>query len=207
MDDSFGDIHNTLDLHLNDLHKESLNCVPMFMSLKEDSLCSIDKIPGLDKCLCSRNKAGFILPKGSLDSEFIFLVEHMSKESEKILLEYCQALGISNDQAYFTNTVFCKAYGNNHVEVDDLYKCIRFKKEEFRQLKHLKYIFPIGNYAFQIVTSIFSSIMPYVGSYFDIKLFGRDIKIIPLYHPGYILRKPSEGERIFRMLRQLSGLE
>lgn len=213
MDDGFGDIHNTSDFHLGHLHKETLKCMPMFMNLNGNPLCSINKIPELDTCLCKRSKDKFVLPEGSLNSKFVFcgqdpeLMGQLDGEAGKILLEYFQALGISMDQVYFTNTVFCKTSGSNKVEVDDLYKCIEFKKEEFKQLEHLKYIFPLGTCAFQVMTSVFSSITPYVGSYFETKLFERDVKVIPLYHPGYILRRPSEGERIFKILRQLSGLE
>lgn len=195
-------------------------CVPMFAGYKEKPVCSYDKINEQEKCMCDRHKAcgDAVLPYGPKDAKYVFVGRdpiEADVESKRpfcqespvgaLFSRYLEVLGLDRAQCYITNCLFCKAQSTGSPTPDELHACMHFHKGEFKELTGVKYVFPMGSNAFQMMTSIVSSVTPFIGSYFECEYlhFGK-ITVVPLHHPGYLLRKASDQDKFLEVLEKMA---
>lgn len=190
---------------------------PLFIDLK--SKFQIKDLGDMKSC-CSRFGACGkpVPPEGPLDATYVFMgrdpgeqeVEHgrpfyPEAPGGGLFMEYLEVLGLERGDVYITNVTFCRAPKNAPPDADVIMACAALHVNEFKSLKNVKYVFPMGTTAFQLVTGVFSSVTPYIGHFLKIDLWDRkDVIVIPLHHPGYLLRKPSEREKFMEFLQGLA---
>lgn len=221
-EDGFGDlvVEHKSSFSLAKLKKVNLPVTPVFMSVQAEAPCNYLEIGNQESCLCDRfNLAGKpVKPLGPKTSPYVFVGRDPGEQEVEngepfwpeapggeILMEYLEKMGLVREEVYITNVCFCRAPGNAPPTPKQVHACASFHKKEFEALTGVKYIFPLGSHAFQVMTGVFGSVTSFVGSYFETNLFGREVKIIPLHHPGYLLRNGSLKDQIFKILEDLGG--
>ena len=224
---SFGDaeikeVAKGNELNLKSLSFVQLPCRPLFIDKKDKAPFPYMEIGKHNSCLCNRFNfvAPPVSPQGSKDSLFVFIGQSPgTQEMEhgvpfyhrapggRLLNEYLSLLELGRQDIYITNVVFCGMPNDQPPTADEIFACSVFHYEEFLSLKKVRYIIPLGTYAFNFITGIYSSITPYVGSYFKTKLFDNDVTIIPVHHPGTCLRRGTFKQQTFRLLASLAGKE
>lgn len=220
IDTGFGDVDldRKKEVPLERLKKSKMRVRPMFLDVM--SRPDINLPSDIQICkLCERSGAvgQGVFPKGSIESPYVFVGRDPGEQEVengepfwpeapggKLLTEYLEILGLLREQIYITNAVFCRAPGNAEPTPEEFMACLPYHKKEFELLTGMKWLFPLGTHAFQLCTGIYGSITPYVGSYFETSIFGRDIKIIPLHHPGYLLRNEKVKAEVYALLESIT---
>jgi len=225
-DEGFGDASTTRSegYNLSHLEESPFKAVPLFVNLQKPEPCPIAEIPALKKCLCDRlNIAGPpVMPRGPMNAEVIIVGRDPGEEETKhgepfwpeapggrlLCDEYLPALGLTRDQVYITNALFCRGPDNKPPDADQKFACSHFHQQEFQNLKNPKYIIPLGTDAFVLMTGVFSSITPFVGQYLKTSFYNhKNVVIVPIHHPGYVVRRMSILNDMLSILKQMSGLE
>lgn len=215
--DGFGDIDLSVkrEIQLDKLKKSKMKAHPMFLDVNTTGYNEIASCG--ERCARMDLVGGAVLPKGPTDSPYVFMGRDPGEQEVengepfwheapggRLLTEYLEILGLQRESVYLTNAVFCRAPGNAEPSPEEIMACLPFHKKEFEGLTGIKYLFPLGTHAFQLCTGIYGSITPYVGSYFPTTLNGKDVMVIPIHHPGYLLRNEKVKAEVYSILESLS---
>lgn len=122
----------------------------------------------------------------------------------RLLTRIIEATGLTRDQVYICNIIKCRPPGNRNPEADEIETCSPFLK---RQLKAIApdYICALGTFAAQTILESHDSISRLRGRLHDCM----GIKVIPTYHPAYLLRNPDKKRDVWedmKLLMQAMGL-
>jgi len=224
-DSGFGEASLTREggYTLDHLKKAKFQAHPVFLDLK-NTPHTLRKLPKSTSCLCDRlNLTGPpVLPSGPTDAEVMIIGRdpgeldcehsipfHPESSGGRTLDEhYLPALGLTREEVYITNVLFCRGASNKPPTHAEKSACYNLHTSEFKALKKLKYIFPLGTDAFIMITNIYSSISPYIGQYLETDIYSsKSVKIIPIHHPGYSSRSEEILSDMLTILRKMSGLE
>ena len=106
-----------------------------------------------------------------------------SGETLKKMIE--NVLNLSIDDVYFTHAIKCKTLNSNTPSVSEFNSC---KSYLFSQIEFIKpkVVVTLGENAYYKVTDENESFEDVRGHVIDFKKY----KLIPIYHPGYLLRNP-----------------
>jgi len=123
----------------------------------------------------------------------------------KLLTQMIEAMGLQRRDVYICNVVKCRPPGNRQPEPDEVTACSPFL---FRQLDSInpKVIVCLGATAFQTLLQTNRSISHYRGQWLDY----RGYKMLPTYHPAYLLRNPAAKAEVWKDLQKVMaelGLE
>lgn len=103
----------------------------------------------------------------------------------QLLTKMIEAMGFSRDEVYIANVLKCRPPGNRNPEPDEIATCEPFL---FRQLASVepKVVIALGAFAARTLLKTDAPISRLRGRVFDY----RGAKLIPTFHPSYLLRSP-----------------
>jgi DNA polymerase len=217
IDAGFGDVDldRKKEVPLERLKKSKMRVRPMFLDVAD--VVSVQDLKLCQGCVRAGQAGPSVEPIGSLESPYVFVGRDPGEQEVengqpfwpeapggKLLMEYLEILGLLREQVYITNAVFCRAPGNAEPTPEEFMACLPYHKKEFESLTGIKWLFPLGTHAFQLCTGIYGSISPYVGSYFETVINGREVTIIPIHHPGYLLRNEVVKAEVYRILESIT---
>ncbi len=108
----------------------------------------------------------------------------------QLLTKIIEAIGLTRDDVYIANVIKCRPPENRNPEPDEVETCEPFL---FRQIDVIKpkVIVALGKFAAQTLLRTIDPISRLRGRVFDY----RGAKLIPTFHPAYLLRNPSVEAR------------
>lgn len=110
----------------------------------------------------------------------------------KILIKYLNILNINRQEVFIGNVVNCYSVSDKKLEKDNIYKCIRWKSLEFDLFFNPKFFFLLGKDALRLMMGeSFPSIVDIYGSIYRSEFRGKEVYIIPLMHPGFLIHNKS----------------
>lgn len=107
----------------------------------------------------------------------------------KLLTQILESVNIKREEVYITNVVKCRPPNNRVPEPDEVLAC---KKHLLSQIEAIgpKIICALGSTATKfLLGDDIGNISKIRGNWYD---FNESIKLMPLYHPSYLLRNPSK---------------
>lgn len=123
-----------------------------------------------------------------------------SRQSEKLLFQLLQEVGISSDQCYITNVVHCPPPENQTPSTSEVKACMEYLLEEIDQVKP-QYVLLLGATALKGVLRK-SKITQIHGTFIE-----KDgITYLPTFHPAAVLRDPSKMDLLRSDLRKFAQL-
>jgi len=168
---------------LQDLEKMVLNC----------HLCNLSK---------SRNKVVF--GEGNPNSKIMFIGEAPGREEDlqgkpfvgrsgELLTKMIEnVLNVKREQVYISNIVKCRPPQNRDPEIEEVESCKPYLLKQIEIIKP-KVIVTLGRIAFKYLLNNETPITKARGNLYSFK----GIKVIPTYHPSYLLRNPSKKKEAF----------
>ncbi|MGB6545810.1 MAG: uracil-DNA glycosylase [Candidatus Acidiferrales bacterium] len=116
----------------------------------------------------------------------------------KLLTQMIEAMGLRRDDVYIANVVKCRPPENRPPEKDEVATCSPYL---FRQIDAIrpKVIVCLGNVATQSLLGTTKSISQYRGQWVDY----RGSRLIPTYHPAYLLRNPAAKSDVWLDLKKV----
>jgi DNA polymerase len=185
--------------------------------LSTETLLQIrDDLGECTRCKLHSTRNKIVFGDGSPKAQLVFVGEGPGADEDaqglpfvgragKLLTQMIEAMGLQRPDVYICNVVKCRPPGNRQPEPDEVASCSPFL---FRQLDSIKpkVIVCLGATAFQTLLQTNRSISHYRGQWLDY----RGYKMLPTYHPAYLLRNPAAKADVWKDLQKVMaelGLE
>lgn len=119
----------------------------------------------------------------------------------QLLTKIIQAIDLTRDEVYICNIIKCRPPANRNPESDEITACFPFLK---RQLDAIgpDFICALGTFASQTLLDTNEPISKLRGRLFQY----RGIKVMPTYHPAYLLRNPEKKRDVWEDMKKLISM-
>jgi len=119
----------------------------------------------------------------------------------QLLTKMIQAIQLERDQVYIANVIKCRPPDNRNPEPDEIDTCQPFL---FRQIAAVrpKVIVALGSFAAKTLLKTQDSISRLRGRVYDFQ----GAKLIPTFHPSYLLRSPQFKREAWEDLKKARAL-
>ncbi|WP_075006228.1 uracil-DNA glycosylase [Stigmatella aurantiaca] len=115
-----------------------------------------------------------------------------------LLTKMIQAMGFSRDDVYICNVVKCRPPGNRNPEPDEIASCEPFLRSQLLAIQP-KVIVALGKFAAQTLLRDSTPITRLRGQWREYQ----GVKLMPTFHPAYLLRSPAEKRKAWEDLQQV----
>ena len=109
-----------------------------------------------------------------------------------------RGMGLTRAEVYICNVIKCRPPENRNPEADEVATCEPFL---FRQIDLVRprVIVGLGTFAVQAVLKLKTPISKLRGNWHEV----RGIKMMPTFHPAYLLRNPSDKRLVWSDIQQV----
>ena len=182
----------------------------------------VKEIMNCRKCELHKTKTNYVPGAGNEKAEVVFIGEAPGKEEDlkgepfvgsagKLLNEMLSSIRLSRCDVYICNVLKCRPPKNRDPSPEEIEICGEYLKRQLDVITP-NVIVCLGRFAakyiFDLFNLDFTSISRIKGRIFEVEKWGKDVKVIPLYHPAAILYKPqlrNEYEQQFEKLGKIVG--
>ena len=180
-----------------------------------DALAAIQTELGADCTRCKLHRMGrrqVVFGVGNPDADLMFVGEAPGADEDiqgipfvgragQLLTKMIQAIQLERDQVYIANVIKCRPPDNRNPEPDEIDTCQPFL---FRQIEAVrpKVIVALGSFAAKTLLKTQDSISRLRGRVYDFQ----GAKLIPTFHPSYLLRSPQFKREAWEDLKRARAL-
>ncbi|MEP7337092.1 MAG: uracil-DNA glycosylase [Acidobacteriota bacterium] len=202
------------------------NETPAMMSLFGDSAESKPETPQASETLedirrdlgeCQRCKlwttrTNIVYGEGSPKATLMFVGEAPGADEDasgrpfvgragQLLTKMIEAIDLKREDVYIANILKSRPPGNRNPEADETRACIPFL---FRQIAsiHPRLIVTLGNPATQGLLGVKTGISQLRGQFQNYPRIA-DIKVLPTFHPAYLLRSPDKKREAWEDMKKV----
>jgi uracil-DNA glycosylase family 4 len=149
---------------------------------------------------------------GNPDADLMFVGEAPGRDEDiqgepfvgragQLLTRIIEAIGLTRDDVYIANVIKCRPPENRNPEPDEVETCEPFL---FRQIDVIKprVIVALGTFAARALLRTIDPISRLRGRLYDY----RGAKLIPTFHPAYLLRNPSSKREVWEDMKVVRKL-
>ena len=119
----------------------------------------------------------------------------------QLLTKIIEAIGLRREDVYIANVIKCRPPQNRNPEPDEIETCEPFLFQQIDVIKP-KVIVTLGKFAAQCLLRSEEPISRLRGRIFDY----RGAKLIPTFHPAYLLRNPSSKREVWEDMKLVKKL-
>lgn len=175
-----------------------------------DTLVAIrDDLGDCRRCGLSAGRSHLVFGEGNPRAELMFVGEGPGAEEDRsgkvfigpagqLLTRIIEAMHLTRDQVYICNVVKCRPPGNRNPEAVEIQTCRPFLE---RQIKVVgpKVICALGSVATQVLLDTDQPVSRLRGRFHD----RGGIKVMPTYHPAYLLREPDKKKLVWEDVKKI----
>jgi len=110
----------------------------------------------------------------------------------QLLTKIIEAIDLKREDVYIANVIKCRPPGNRNPEQDEVETCEPFLFQQIDTIKP-KVIVALGTFAARALLRTLDPISRLRGRVYDY----RGAKLIPTFHPAYLLRNPSSKREVW----------
>lgn len=114
----------------------------------------------------------------------------------QLLTKMIAAMGLSRERVYIANIIKCRPPMNRNPEPDEIAACRPFLDQQIKAIAP-KVICALGKFAAQTLLNTERRISDLRGKFHDLN----GVKVLPTFHPAYLLRNPAEKKRVWEDLQ------
>ena len=152
---------------------------------------------GCRMCRLANSRNRLVFGEGNRNADLMFIGEAPGREEDKkgrpfigragmLLRRMLSDLGIADDEVYITNIAKCHPPYDRDPKKDEVAACKPFLEQQI-DLIQPEVIVALGRISSSVLIGEEISITKVHGRIYEY----RGIKIIPVYHPAFIIRNPS----------------
>ena len=193
----------------------ALEAVPVTLSRSAtEALTAIrDDIGDCTRCkLHTQGRTQIVFGVGNPAADLMFVGEAPGADEDtqgipfvgragQLLTKMIEAMGLGRDEVYIANVLKCRPPGNRNPEPDEIETCEPFL---FRQLASVqpKVVIALGAFAARTLLKTGDPISRLRGRVYDY----RGAKLIPTFHPSFLLRSPGYKREAWEDLKKALAL-
>ncbi len=161
------------------------------------------------RCKLSNSRKNIVFGAGSLAARLVLVGEGPGFEEDKtgkpfvgaagkLLTKIVQAINLTREQVYICNIIKCRPPGNRNPDPDEIQACFPFLERQIAVIKP-DFICALGIVATQTLLETKKPISKLRGRFHDYN----GIKLLPTYHPAYLLRNPDKKRDVWDDMKKL----
>ena len=162
--------------------------------------------------LCTLGRKQVVFGVGNPNADLMFVGEAPGADEDQkgepfvgragqLLTKIIEAIGMSRDDVYIANVIKCRPPGNRNPEPDEIAQCEPFLFQQIEAIKP-KVIVALGAFAAKTLLRSEESISRLRGHVYDF----RGAKLIPTFHPSFLLRSPDRKRDAWEDLKKARAL-
>lgn len=155
------------------------------------------------RCRLSQGRTRLVFGEGAPKAKLVFVGEGPGEEEDLAGRPFVGAAGrlltdiiekgfrLKREEVYICNVVKCRPPGNRDPEPDEIQTCLPFLKGQLNLIRP-KVICTLGRIAAKALVGREFKITQERGAWLSFM----GIPLMPMFHPAYVLRNPSEERRL-----------
>jgi DNA polymerase len=163
------------------------------------------------RCKLHRTRSTIVFGEGNKKAKLMFIGEGPGYDEDvqgrpfvgkagQLLTKIIQSIHLQREEVYITNIIKCRPPQNRNPEPDEIQSCHPFLQKQIQSIQP-KMICALGTFAAQTLLSTNAKITALRGRFFDLG----GIKVLPTYHPAFLLRNPERKREVWEDMKQISG--
>ncbi len=169
--------------------------------------------PACDRCKLHRlGRRQVVFGVGNPDADLMFVGEAPGADEDiqgipfvgragQLLTKMIQAINLERDQVYIANVIKCRPPENRNPEPDEVATCEPFLFQQIDAIRP-RVIVALGSFAAKALLRSNDSISRLRGRIYDF----RGAKLIPTFHPAFLLRSPERKRDAWEDLKRARAL-
>src|SRR2546425_4354483 len=187
--------------------------VPIFGSPQEALAAIREDLGDCVRCkLHGLGRRQIVFGVGNPDAALMFVGEAPGADEDmqgmpfvgragQLLTKIIEAIGLTREEVYIANVIKCRPPGNRNPEPDEVDTCQPFLFQQIDGIKP-KVIVALGKFAAQALLRTLDPISRLRGRVYEY----RGAKLIPTFHPAYLLRNPSSKREVWEDMKVVRKL-
>ncbi len=183
------------------------------LSSAPDDLRGLRNLIGdCQRCKLCKERTNIVFGTGDPDAKLVFVGEGPGYDEDQkgepfvgkagqLLTKIIEAMNLTREKIYICNIIKCRPPGNRNPAPDEIKACFPFLE---RQLDAIRpdFICALGTFAAQTLLDSDEPISKMRGRFYDY----RGMKVMPTYHPAYLLRNPEKKRDVWEDMKKLVSL-
>ncbi|HEX8412173.1 MAG TPA: uracil-DNA glycosylase [Thermoanaerobaculia bacterium] len=160
-------------------------------------------------CKLAGTRTNVVFGVGNPNADLMFIGEAPGRDEDlqgepfvgragQLLTDIIKAMKLTRDDVYIANVVKCRPPENRNPEPDELDACRPFLQRQVALIQP-KVIVTLGKFGLQSLTEKAYSISAVRGQWLEYN----GIKLMPTYHPAYLLRTPSAKKDVWADMKKV----
>ena len=162
-----------------------------------------------EKCNLSKTRTQVVYGVGNPSADLMFIGEAPGHDEDlqgkpfvgragQLLTDIIKAMKLTRDDVYIANVIKCRPPENRNPEPDELESCRPYIRRQVEIIQP-KVIVTLGRFALQSLTEKAYGISSVRGQWLDYN----GVKVMPTYHPAYLLRTPSAKKDVWADMKKV----
>lgn len=159
------------------------------------------------RCKLGATRTHLVFGAGNAQADLLFVGEGPGADEDQqgvpfvgkagqLLTKMIAAMGLSRERVYIANIIKCRPPQNRNPQADEIAACRPFLDQQIAAIKP-KVICALGTFAAQTLLHTQTRISNLRGRFHDLN----GVKVLPTFHPAYLLRSPGEKKRVWSDLQ------
>ena len=155
------------------------------------------------KCKLAKTRTQVVYGVGNPNADLMFIGEAPGRDEDlkgepfvgragQLLTDIIKAMQLTRDDVYIANVIKCRPPENRNPEPDELEQCRPYIRRQVELIKP-KVIVTLGKFALQSLTEKGYAVSSARGQWLE----WNGIKVMPTYHPAYLLRTPGAKKDVW----------
>ena len=162
--------------------------------------------------LHAQGRTQIVFGVGNPDADLMFVGEAPGADEDaqgipfigragQLLTKIIEAIEMKREDVYIANVIKCRPPGNRNPEPDEVETCELFLFQQIDLIKP-RVIVALGKFGAQTLLRTLDPISRLRGRVFDY----RGAKLVPTFHPAYLLRNPSAKREVWEDMKLVKRL-
>ena len=161
------------------------------------------------RCRLARERTSIVFGDGNSQAKLVFVGEGPGFEEDRqgkafvgaagqLLTRIIEAIKLTRSQVYICNIIKCRPPENRNPASDEINTCFPFLERQIAAIQP-DFICALGTFAAQTLLKTATPISRLRGRFHQYQ----GIKVLPTYHPAYLLRNPAKKRDVWEDLKML----
>ena len=162
--------------------------------------------------LHAQGRTQIVFGVGNADAELMFVGEAPGADEDiqgfpfvgragQLLTKIIEAIDLKREDVYIANVIKCRPPGNRNPDPDEVATCEPFLFQQIDIIKP-KVIVALGKFGAQTLLRTLDPISRLRGRVYEF----RGAKLVPTFHPAYLLRNPSSKREVWEDMKLVRSL-
>ncbi|MBI4550087.1 MAG: uracil-DNA glycosylase [Candidatus Omnitrophica bacterium] len=155
----------------------------------------------------ARTRKSVVFGSGNAKAKLMFIGEAPGFDEDQqglpfvgkagqLLTKIIEAMGLARQDVFIANVLKCRPPGNRNPLPEEIMNCKPYLLAQIGLIRP-RVICALGNFAAQVLLQTDRTISQLRGKFYEFE----GIKILPTYHPAYLLRNPADKKKVWEDMK------